>query len=89
MDFSVGGYQGSFLFDIWFASKRSAEAAIDVSADIIGMVKRNTKRLCKNTIKNLTKDWTGGYYLIFKRKSAVRRYRILITIGYTYNMCVC
>ena len=32
-----------FIFNIWFASKRWAEATMDVGAYIIGMVKTNTK----------------------------------------------
>ena len=33
-----------------------------VGADMISMVKNNTKRFCKDTIENLTKDWAGGSY---------------------------
>ena len=32
-----------FLFDIWFASKKAAEAAMELGADLIGMVNTNTK----------------------------------------------
>ena len=32
-----------FIFDSWFASNSSSEAAMDVGADIVGMVKINTK----------------------------------------------
>ena len=49
------------------------------------MVKTNTKVLCKDTIKNITNDWTGGYYLTLKRNYTVTRYRMLIAIGYKYN----
>ena len=32
-----------FLFDGWFASNKTAEAAMEVGADLISMVKTNTK----------------------------------------------
>ena len=49
-----------FLFDSWFASKKSAEDKMEVSAKLIGIVKKNYKRFCKETIEKLTKDWPGG-----------------------------
>ena len=55
-----GATKDCFLFGSFFPSKRSAEAVMDVGADMIGMVKTNTKGLCKETIENLTKDWMGG-----------------------------
>ena len=45
-----------FIFDIWIASKSFAEAVVDAGADMIGMVKTNTKIFCKYTNENLTKD---------------------------------
>ena len=42
---------------------------MEVGAELIGMVKTNTKGLCKDTIENLTKDWPGGYYLVLRSKS--------------------
>ena len=52
---------------------------------MIGMVKTNTKVLCKDTIENLTKDFPGGSYLVLERKSVVSGDRMLISIGYNYN----
>ena len=46
-----------FLFYSWFASKNTAESAMGVCAELIGMVKTNTKGLCKETIEKLTKAW--------------------------------
>ena len=37
------GYKGFFLFNSWFASKKAAEAAMELGAELIGMVKTNTK----------------------------------------------
>ena len=48
-----------FLFDSQFSSKRSEEAVMVVGADMIGMVRTNTKLFCKDTIYNMTKYWTG------------------------------
>ena len=58
---------------------------VDVFAEMIGMVKTNTKLFCKYSIKNLTKDWPGGYYLMSKRSYTVPMDRLLIYIGYRYN----
>ena len=55
---SIKGWtKDCFLFDSWFASKKAAEAAMEFGAELIGMVKTNTKRFCKETIDKLTKDW--------------------------------
>ena len=58
---------------------------IEVGAELIGMMKTNTKGLCKETIGKLTKDWPGGYYLVLRSKPIVPRDRPLIYIGYKYN----
>ena len=58
---------------------------MDVGADIIGMVKINTKGLCKDTIENITRDCPGGYYLVMECKPMVTGDRTLIAIVYKYN----
>ena len=80
-----GETKDCFLFDSWFASKKAAKAAMEVSAELIGMVKTNTKEFCKDTIEKLTKDWPGGSYLMLRRKPMVPGDRPLIAIGYKYN----
>ena len=50
------------------------------------MVKTNTKGLLKETIENLTKDWTGGSYHVLMNKSVVPGGRPLIANGYKYNV---
>ena len=70
-----------------FSSKKSEEAAIDVGAEFIGMVKTNIKGLCKKNIENLTKDWPGGSYLMLRRKPMVPGLRPKFCIGYKYNTC--
>ena len=50
------------------------------------MVKANTKLFLKDTIENLTKDCTGGSYLELKRKYTLTGDRLLISIGYKYNV---
>ena len=45
-----GSTKGCFPFDSWLSSKKSSEFAMDVGADIIGMVKTNTKVFFKHTI---------------------------------------
>ena len=42
-----GATNDCLIFDSWCYSKRPEEAAMDVGADIIGMVKTNTKGFCK------------------------------------------
>ena len=37
---------------------------MEVGANLIGMVKTNTKILCKGAIEKFTKDWPGGSYLV-------------------------
>ena len=51
-----GGPNDCFLFDSWFASKKAAEDAMELGAELIGMVKTNTKGFCKETIEKLTKN---------------------------------
>ena len=58
---------------------------MDVGANMVGMVKINTKGLFKDTIENLTKDWQGSSYLVLNRNYVVPRDRQLIAIGYKYN----
>ena len=55
-----GAIKDCFVFDSFFSSNNLAEAAIYVVADMIGMVKTNTKVFCKDTIENLTNNWPGG-----------------------------
>ena len=81
-----GATKACFLFESWFASKRSEEAAMYVGSDIIGMVKTNIEVLCKDYIKNLTKYLQVGYYLMIKRNYVVPGYRTIIDIGYKYNV---
>ena len=60
---------------------------MELVAKLIGMVKTNTKGLCKETIDKLTKYWPGGCsYLVLRSKHMVPGDRPLIAIGYKYNM---
>ena len=58
---------------------------MEIGAELIGMVKTNTKGFCKETIEKLTKDWPGGSYLVLRSKPMVPGYRLIISIGYNYN----
>ena len=51
-----GATKDCFIFDSWFSSKKASEDAMEVGAELIGMVKTNTKGFCKETIEKLTKD---------------------------------
>ena len=51
-----------FVFGIWFASNMLAESEMGVDLDMIGMFQTNIKGSCKDTIENMTKDWSGGSY---------------------------
>ena len=75
-----GATKDCFLFYSWFYFKETAEAAMDVGVDRVGMVKTNTKGFCKETIGNPKKDWPGGSHLVLKRKSTVTGDRPLIAI---------
>ena len=66
-----GGGKDCFLFDSWFAFKKAAEAAMEMGAELIGIVNKNTKGLCKETIEKLTKDWPGGSYLLLRSNPMV------------------
>ena len=59
---------------------------MEVGAYLIGMVKKNTKGLFKETIEKLKKDWPVCSYLVLRRKPMVPRYIRLIAIGYKYNV---
>ena len=52
---------------------------------MVGMVKNNTKLLCKETIDILKNNCRGGSYLVLNRKHMVPRDRSIIAIGYKYN----
>ena len=80
-----GGTMDFFLSDGWFASKKATEAVMEVGAELIDMVKTNTKGFCKETIDNLTKDLPGGSYLVLRSKHMVPGDRPLIAIVYEYN----
>ena len=80
-----GGTNVCFLFDSCFVSKKAEEAVIQVGAELIFMVKKNTKGFFKETIKKLTKDWHGSSYLVLRIKPMVPGDRPLITISYKYN----
>ena len=56
-----------------------------MGADLIGMVKTNTKVFSKDTIEKLTKNWPGGSYLVLRSKPMVPGGRPLIAIGYKHN----
>ena len=45
-----------FIFYSCFSSKKLEEYAMDVGADMIGMVKTNTKGYCKEITEKLKKD---------------------------------
>ena len=75
----------SFILYSWFASKRLAESAVGVSANIIFIVKTNTKGLFQDAIDNLGKYYPGGYYLVLKINFMVPWEISLISVGYNYN----
>ena len=58
---------------------------MEVGSKLIGMVKKNTKGSCKETIEKLKKDCPGGSYLVLRTNTIVPRGRPLIAIGYKYN----
>ena len=58
---------------------------MEVVAELIDMVKTNTKVFCKDTIENLTKNWPVGSYIVFRSNPMVPGDRPLISIGYKYN----
>ena len=59
---------------------------MEVGANLICMVKTNIKVFCKETISKLTRDWTGGYHLVLSINHMVPRGRLIIAIGYKYNV---
>ena len=79
------GTKDYFHFDSWFASKKAAEDVMEIGTELIGMVKTNTKGLCKETIEKLTKYWPGVSYLVLRSNRMVPGDRPLISIRYKYN----
>ena len=53
-------------------------------ANLIGMVKTNTKLFCKGNTESITKDCTGGSCLMLSIITTVTRSRSIISIGYKY-----
>ena len=80
-----GDTKACFLFESWVSSDMLAEAVMGFGAEIIVMVKTNTKVFCNETIENLKKDCPGGSYLVLRIKSVVPREMPLIAISYKYN----
>ena len=60
-----------FLVDSWFSSKKVSEAVMEVGSKLICMVKTNTKGFCKENIDNLTKELSGGSYLVLRSKPMI------------------
>ena len=54
---------------------------MDVGADMIGMVKTNTKVFFKETIEIFKKYWPGASYLVLRSKNMVPGGRQLIDMG--------
>ena len=50
------------------------------------MVKTNTKGFYKDPIDNLTKYWTGVYYIVLNRKSTMTGDRPIFDIGCKHNV---
>ena len=75
------GYKGFFLFDSWFASKKAAEAAMEICAELIGTMKTNTKGIYKEIIEKITNYWSGGSHLVLRSKPMIPGDRTLIAIG--------
>ena len=69
-----------FTFDAWISSKKSSEASMEVCADLICMVKTNTKLLFFDITENLTKYWTVVSYLLLSIKPMIPRARLLIAV---------
>ena len=80
-----GGPKDCFLFDSWFTLKKAEEDAMELCAELLGMVKTNTKGLCKDTTEKLKKDWPGGSYLVLRSKPMVPGGRPLIANEQKYN----
>ena len=58
---------------------------MELGAELIGMVKANTKGFCKEKIEKLTKNWPGGSYVVLRSKPMVPGVWPLIAICYRYN----
>ena len=81
-----GATKDCFLFNSCFYSIKLAEAAMDVGADMIGMVKTNIKVFFKENFDIMTDNWPGGSYLVLRSKPMVPVFRLIIAILYKYNM---
>ena len=57
-----------------------------VGADMIGILKANTKGFFKGDLEKTTKDFTGVSHLVLKKNSTMPGDMPLIYIGYTYNV---
>ena len=62
-----------YLFVSWFFSQKAAESSMEVVAKLIGMVKKNTKDMYKETIGKITKDWLRCSYLVLRNNPMVTR----------------
>ena len=57
-----------------------------VGAELVFMVKKNTKGCCKEAIGKIPEDWPVGYYLVLRGKPMVPGRRPFIAMGYNYNV---
>ena len=83
--FRKGATADCFLFEGCFSSNKTGESATVVGAELVSMVRKNTKGFFKETIEKLTKNWAGGSYLVLSSKPMVPGGRLLIAIDYKYN----
>ena len=81
-----GATKDCFILDSGFSSNNLEEDVMDVGADLIGMVKIDTKGFCRYTIEKLTYYFPGGYYLMLRSNKMVPGRRPLVDIGYKYNV---
>ena len=66
-----GATKDFFIVGSWFSSKKAAGSEMEVGDKLIGMVKKNSKGFCKETIVKIANDWLGGSYLVFRSNPMV------------------
>ena len=75
----------TYFADSLFSSVKTAEEMADVGVDYFRLVKTSHKEFPIITLKKLTKDWTGGSYLVMKSNPIFPDERPLLAIWYKYN----
>ena len=72
----------TYFADSWFRSVKTSEDMAAAGVNYCGPAKTSHKGFCLTTFEKLTKNWTGGSYLVMKSTPIFPSELPLLAIGY-------